>query len=82
MAGKKPAKPMAGQSKQVVLDPAVYGISVKYIGTKNSPMICSNCKRTSVRGMIRVRGEEMLCSLRCAEQSSKIGKEDSGDKTQ
>jgi hypothetical protein len=32
--------------------------------------------------MVRVRGEEMLCSLRCAEQSSKIGKEDSGDEAQ
>jgi hypothetical protein len=82
MAGKKPAKAMAGQTKQLVLDPAIYGISVKYFGTKNSPMVCPNCKRTSVRGMIRVRGEEMLCSLRCAEQSSKIGKEDSGDEAQ
>ena len=79
MAGKKPAKAMAGQTKQVVLDPAIYGISVKYFGTKNSPMVCPNCKRTSVRGMIRVRGEEMLCSLRCAEQSSKISTQDSGD---
>ena len=36
MAGKKPAKAMAGQTKQLVLDPAIYGISVKYFGTKNS----------------------------------------------
>ena len=79
MAGKKPAKAMAGQTKQVVLDPAIYGISVKYFGTKNSPMVCLNCNKISVRGMIRVRGEEMLCSLRCAEQSSKISTQDSGD---
>jgi len=79
MAGKKPAKPMAGQSKQVALDTAIYGIAVKYSGTKASAMICPVCKKTVVRGMIRVRGEEMLCSLGCAEQSSKIGKEDSGD---
>ena len=82
MAGKKPAKVMAGTTKQLVLDPAIYGISVKYYGTKNSPMVCPSCNKPSVRGMVRVRGEEMLCSLRCAEQSSKIGKEDSGDKEQ
>jgi|DEB19_MinimDraft_3_1074340.scaffolds.fasta_scaffold318034_2 hypothetical protein len=79
MAGKKPAKPMAGQSKQVVLDPAIYGIAVKFFGTKSSPMVCVCCGRNSVRGMIRVRGDEYLCSLRCAEQSSKIGKENTGD---
>lgn len=82
MAGKKPAKAMASQAKQVVLDPTIYGTSVKYYGTKNSPMVCLNCKRTAVRGMIRVRGEEMLCSLRCAEQSSKISTQDSGDEVQ
>jgi hypothetical protein len=82
MAGKKPAKAMAGTTKQAVLDPAIYGISIKYYGTKNSPMICPSCKKSSVRGMVRLRGEEMLCSLRCAEQSSKISTRDSGDETQ
>jgi hypothetical protein len=72
MASKKPAKPMAGQSKQIALDPAIYGTAIKYMGDKNSPFSCSNCHRSIVRGMIRLRGEEYICSLTCAEQSSKI----------
>jgi hypothetical protein len=75
MASKKPAKPMAGQSKQVTLDPAIYGTTIKYMGDKNSPVSCSHCRRSIVRGMIRLRGQEYICSLTCAEQSSKIVKE-------
>ena len=82
MAGKKPAKAMAGQSKgQVALDPAIYGIAVKFYGSKTSPVVCAWCNKTSVRGMIRLRGEERLCSLRCAEQSTKMDKQDSGENT-
>jgi hypothetical protein len=82
MAGKKPAKPMAGQSKvQQTLDPSIYGTLFKIFGTKNSPTVCSHCKRESVRGMIRIRGEESFCSIRCAEQSFKIVKADSGEDT-
>lgn len=75
MASKKPARAMSGQTKQTILDPAIYGIVVKYIGDKNSPTKCFNCNRSIVRGMIRVRGEEYICSLTCAEQSSKIVKQ-------
>jgi hypothetical protein len=67
MAGKKPAKAIAGQSKQqVVLDPAIYGISVKYIGTKSSPCSCGECGRNMVRGMIRLRMNDYFCSEVCA----------------
>lgn len=81
MAGKKPAKPMAGQSKvQQSLDPSIYGTLFKVFGTKNSPTTCAHCKRQSVRGMIRIRGEESLCSIKCAEQSFKMVETDSGEK--
>jgi|688.fasta_scaffold519492_2 hypothetical protein len=80
MAGKKPAKPVAGQSKvQQILDPSIYGTLFKVFGTKNSPSVCSYCSRQSVRGMIRIRGEESFCSIRCAEQSFKMVQTDSGE---
>jgi hypothetical protein len=70
MAGKKPAKPMAGQTKQVALDPAVYGTQIKYMGTKNSPTTCPSCGRQTIRGMVRQKGEGFFCSLVCAKSSS------------
>lgn len=70
MAGKKPAKPMAGQSKQVVLDTAVYGSQIKYIGTKNSPTTCPSCGRQTIRGMVRQKGSDFFCSAVCAKSSS------------
>jgi hypothetical protein len=66
MAGKKPAKPMAGQSRQTVQDPAVYGSIVKFIGTKASPCICGACKRSIVRGIVRAKGDSFFCSATCA----------------
>jgi hypothetical protein len=79
MAGKKPAKPMAGQAKQAVLDPEIYGISVKFFGMKTAKAVCTHCGRSLVRGMVRLKGNDYLCSLRCAEQSSKIVTEETGE---
>jgi hypothetical protein len=69
MAGKKPAKPMAGQSKQPTLDPAVYGVQVKFLGFKGSGSVCSKCNKETIRGMIRIKQEKDYCSLRCASES-------------
>lgn len=66
MAGKKPAKPMAGQTKQTVLDPSVYGTLIKYIGDKTSPCTCSVCGNSTIRGMVRMKGEKYFCSSTCA----------------
>lgn len=66
MAGKKPAKPMAGQSKQIVQDPAVYGTMMMYIGSKQSPCKCAKCGKETVRGMVRYKGDAFLCSETCA----------------
>lgn len=65
MAGKKPAKPMAGQSKQVTLDPNIYGQTVKFMGSKDSQCSCAKCGRTIVRGMVRLLGDKYYCSITC-----------------
>ena len=69
MAGKKPAKPMAGQSKQPVQDPAIYGSPTRFIGYKNSSCSCGKCGKLTVRGMVRVKNETYYCSARCAAAS-------------
>jgi len=72
MAGKKPAKPMAGQSKTVVLDPKIYGTLVRFVGSKNAVSECSECSRVTVRGMIRLKESgKHFCSVRCATQDFK-----------
>lgn len=65
MAGKKPAKPMAGQSKQPVRDPEIYGIQVRYLGTPDTASSCVKCAKKTVRGMIRIKGDGHYCSVRC-----------------
>ncbi len=65
MAGKKPAKPMAGQSKQATLDPNIYGQLIRFAGTKTTPCICARCGRSSIRGMVRVLGDKFYCSVTC-----------------
>lgn len=69
MASKKPAKPQAGQNRTApVLDPAIYGVQVKYAGMKSAPMVCSQCKKTTVTGMVRIKGDNMYCSPLCAKK--------------
>jgi hypothetical protein len=65
MAGKKPAKPMAGQGKQVTLDPSIYGQSIKISGNKASPTSCNKCGRSVIRGMMRILGDKFYCSITC-----------------
>jgi hypothetical protein len=65
MAGKKPAKPIAGQSKQKVEDPAIYGTLTMFVGSKTARCACDKCGRETVRGMIRVLGESRYCSKNC-----------------
>ena len=68
MAGKKPAKPMAGQSKQPVQDPAVYGTPMMYIGMKTSPSECATCGKNTVRGIVRHKNDSFFCSAGCAKK--------------
>lgn len=66
MAGKKPAKPMAGQSKQVIQDPAVYGQPVRIYGSACAFSECAECGNKTIRGMVRVKNDKAYCSVRCA----------------
>jgi hypothetical protein len=66
MAGKKPAKAMASQAKQQILDPAIYGVQIKYYGDNSSPARCKVCGKSVVRGMMRLKSEEFYCSIGCA----------------
>lgn len=70
MAGKKPAKAMAGQTKQVTLDPAVYGSLIKFYGSKEAKCKCGSCAREIVRGMVREKGGAFYCSTVCAKKSN------------
>jgi len=69
MAGKKPAKPIAGQSRQVVQDPAVYGQPVKVYGSASAYSECAECGNKTIRGMIRVKGDKNYCSVGCAKKN-------------
>lgn len=66
MAGKKPAKPIAGQSRQVAQDPAIYGQPVKIYGTANAYSQCPECGSKTIRGIVRSKNEKNYCSVRCA----------------
>lgn len=66
MAGKKPAKPMAGQSKQTVQDPATHGSLVMFYGAKNAACACASCGKKTIRGMVRYKSDSYYCSVTCA----------------
>jgi hypothetical protein len=66
MAAKKPAKPMAGQTRAVAQDPEIYGSLIKFIGSKQSTCTCTQCGRQVVRGMVRIKKEVFFCSATCA----------------
>jgi hypothetical protein len=72
MAGKKPAKAIAGQTKQAAKDPAVYGQQTMFWGMKLAPSICPMCARKTVRGMVRVKQEKIYCSEKCAVASTPV----------
>jgi len=65
MAGKKPAKPMAGQTKQAILDPSVYGTQIRYYGTKGASAKCPSCGKETIKGMVRIKNDLFYCSLVC-----------------
>lgn len=65
MAGKKPAKPMAGQNKKADLDPSIYGQLIKFVGSKDAQCSCTKCGRSVVRGMVRILGDNFYCSITC-----------------
>jgi predicted RNA-binding Zn-ribbon protein involved in translation (DUF1610 family) len=71
MAGKKPAKPMAGQSKQAPENPAIYGTQVMFMGSKLAKFTCDKCGKSIVRGMIRVLGDTSYCSKACVTSVTK-----------
>ena len=66
MTGKRPAKPIAGQIKQTVKDPAVYGATVMYFGSKSSTNKCPTCGQNTVRGILRQKEQLFFCSGTCA----------------
>lgn len=66
---KKPAKPIAGQSKKVVQDPAIYGIQVRFVGSADAFSECAVCGKKTVRGMIRLKEDNHYCSVRCVTAS-------------
>lgn len=65
MAGKKPAKPIAGQAKQKAEDPAVFGTLTLFVGSKTARCACDKCGKEIVRGMIRALGDSRYCSKKC-----------------
>ena len=69
MAGKKPAKPMAGQSKQAVLDPKIYGVKVRFIGIGDAQEKCDTCGKIIKTGMIRLKEDNFYCTIKCVEKS-------------
>ena len=72
MAGKKPAKPMSGQGKQIDLDPQIYGQLVKFIGSKGAQCSCNKCGRTVVRGMVRFLSDKYYCSVTCMRPKAEL----------
>jgi len=66
MAGKKPKKPVAGQIRQKVKDPAISGAQVLFLGSKGCSSVCAKCGKSTTRGMIRIKNEKNYCSKGCA----------------
>jgi hypothetical protein len=62
---KKPAKPIAGQSRATAEDIHTVGIKVMYIGSKEAPSVCKSCGRKTIRGMIRICCDSNFCSQTC-----------------
>ena len=64
MAGKKPAKPMAGQSKD--MSKSLPGKAVMYFGSKYAEkFVCPKCKRSLVKGIIYEENNSSFCSRTC-----------------
>lgn len=65
MASKKPAKPIAGQSREK--QPELPGKAVKYIVPANSGVSfeCPTCKRSLSRGIIYEYEGNLYCKRGC-----------------
>lgn len=64
MAGKKPAKPIAGQSRD--MSKALPGKAVKFFGLANAqPFVCPTCSRELVKGIIYEENNSAYCSRVC-----------------
>jgi hypothetical protein len=64
MASKKPAKPIAGQSRDTGKQLA--GKAVKYYGSKGAaPFVCSTCSKELIKGIIYEENSSSYCSRVC-----------------
>ena len=64
MAGKKPAKPIAGQNRDK--EPKLPGKAVMYVGSKNAvAFCCPTCNRTFNRGIFFEENSIGYCTRRC-----------------
>lgn len=70
MAGKKPAKAMAGKGQVHAQDPAIYGSPLRYVGMKGMSATCGKCGKQTTRGMVRSKGDSLYCSALCASLSN------------
>lgn len=67
MAGKKPAKTMAGQGKDN--NNTLAGKAVMYFGSKNAePFTCPTCNRSLIRGIIYEENNNSYCSRNCIQK--------------
>jgi len=72
-AKKRNVQPPTQAPKQVMLDPALYGTLIKYVGSAGAYCKCDNCGKKTVRGMVRIKGDVlaenclMYCSITCVE---------------
>lgn len=69
MASKKPAKPIAGQVKQIAQDPSIHGQPVKIYGTATAYSLCPECGNKTIRGIVRSKNDKNYCSVRCAKKN-------------
>jgi hypothetical protein len=61
---KKPAKPIAGQSKEMTK--VLLGKAVMYFGSKNAePFTCPTCSRQLIKGVIYEENNSSFCSRTC-----------------
>ena len=64
MAGKKPAKPIAGQNRDK--GPQLPGKAVKFFGAANTaPFVCPTCSRELTKGIVYEDNSKMYCKRGC-----------------
>lgn len=64
MASKKPAKPMAGQSRD--MSKSLPGKPLMYFGSaKAQAFVCPTCSRSLIKGIIYEEGNSSYCTRTC-----------------